>query len=101
MDMKSIVLKTIKENTAQDGTVFGIWVIGYYDGPKSLSVKVVAGKKKKKENGDIWYVAAGFAPRDFDALKPFYQEFLALSKNPPPLPNQEPVDSDAIEEIPF
>lgn len=102
MAFKSVVLKTVDENTANNGTVYGMWIIGYYKDGAPIAVKIVCGEKKTKDDGDIWYAAKGLVPKDFEKLKPVYAEFLALCKNQPPLapapvaPADEPYD-----EVPF
>ena len=103
MAIDSRVLKTVSENTTQDGKVYGIWIIQYFnpDDKKSISVKVVCGKKKIKEDGNIWYVASGLSVRDFATLKPAYTEFAELSKNPPAIPEAVAQTVDEIEEVPF
>ena len=102
MAIDSRVIKTVHENTAQDGTVYGIWIIQYFnpeDG-KSISVKVVCGKKKVKDDGKIWYAAGGLSVKDFATLKPAYPEFAKLSANPPAV-EKAAVTPEIIEETPF
>ena len=103
MAIDSRVIKTISENTAKDGTVFGMWLIQYFDpeAKTSISVKVVCGKKKIKDDGAIWYVAGGLNVRDFATLKPHYAEFAALSANPPAIIAAAPAADAEIEEVPF
>ena len=100
MDFKTVVLKTVSENTARDGNVYGLWIFQYFGDGKSLSVKVGTGDKKIKEDGSIWYSLKGFTPKDFETLKPHYQEFLEFSKNPPAYPMQEQSEPE-IDEVPF
>ena len=103
MDMKTVVLKTISENTSQQGKVYGMWILQYFVDGKSVSVKVVTGEKKIKDDQSIWYVSKGMAPKDFEALKPHYQEFLKFSLNPPAIPAQksEEVPYDELDSVPF
>ena len=100
MAIDSVVLKTIRETTSEAGKVYGMWVMQYHDGEKSIAVKVVCGEKKIKDDGSIWYVAKGMGIRDFETLKPHYPEFAALAKNPPAVKKIEPTVSE-IEEVPF
>lgn len=103
MAIDSRVIKTISENTAKDGTVFGMWVLQYFDKDThaSISVKLVCGKKKIKDDGQIWYVASGMNVKDFANLKPAYAEFAALSANPPAIVAEAPAAADEIIEEPF
>lgn len=103
MAIDSRVIKTISENTAKDGTVFGMWVIQYFDpeARTNISVKVVCGKKKIKDDGSIWYVAGGLNVKDFATLKPAYAEFAKLSANPPAIAAAAADQSDEIDETPF
>lgn len=100
--MKSIVLKTISENPYKE-KVYGMWIIQYFDDSnKHMSVKVICGEKKEKGGGDIWYNAKGMNVKDFQTLKPHYQEFLAFSNNPPAFPTPgETAPSDGAEEVPW
>lgn len=98
MNMKSAVLKTISENTHQtSGKIYGMWIIGYYDGAKPLSVKLVCGEKKVKGEGDVWYVGKGMSVKDFQAFKPHFPEFALLSATPPPFPEAPAPDVAATE----
>lgn len=99
MAIESRVLKTISENT-KDGKTWGTWVIQYYDPEtkKSISVKVVFGEKKVKQEGDIWYVAKGLSVRDFESFRAHYEEFKKLSDSPPAIDNAA---DESIEEVPF
>ena len=95
MDIKSVVLKTISENT-KDGKTWGMWIMGYYIDGKPTSVKVIAGEKKVKQDNELWYVAKGMSVKDFAQLKPHYAEFAALSANQPPLPAPAPAPADEL-----
>ena len=102
MDIKTVLLKVINENTSQDGRIYGMWVLQYFVDNKSVSVKIVCGQKKIKDDGSIWWVAKGMTPKDFAALKPHYAEFAALAANPPaapPEPSKEPEMDET--EVPF
>lgn len=54
MAIDSRVLKTISENS-KDGKTWGMWVIQYFDPAekKSISVKIICGEKKTKDDGSI------------------------------------------------
>jgi hypothetical protein len=94
MAFVSRVIKTISENTAQNGKVYGMWIMQYYDpeAKKNIAVKVVCGEKTTGNDGTPWYVPKGMSVKDFAALKPHYAEFARLSAIPP---------SIEIEEVPF
>lgn len=100
---KMVKLLTINESTDKNDSTkgWGLWVIQYFMNGESKAVKIVCGSWYTKD-GEIRYGAKGMGPKDFDALKPKYAEFLALSKNPPPFPGtpSTPPQED-IEEVPF
>ena len=100
-DIKTVVLKTVSENTTQAGKVSGMWFLQYFVDGKSVSIKVVCGEKKIKDNGEVWYNAKGLSPKDFSALKPVYAEFLALNANPPAMPGAVAQAQDESDEVPF
>mgnify|MGYP001582261449 FL=1 len=100
MNIQSVVLKTISQNTSEAGKVYGMWIMQYHDGQKSISVKLVCGEKKTKDDGSIWYVAKGMGVRDFETLRPHYAEFAALAKNPPAIKAPE-APQENTEEVPF
>lgn len=103
MSIDSRVIKTISENS-KDGKTWGMWIVQYFDpeAKTSISVKVVCGEKKLKDDGSIWYVAKGMGVKDFATLKPAYAEFAKLAENPPAIVDAPPASpSDEIEETPF
>lgn len=97
---KMVKLLTINESTKKDDSTkgWGLWVIQYFMNKESKAVKIVSGDWYTKD-GEVRYTAKGMAPRDFDALKPKYAEFLALAKNPPAYPGE--TAKEEIEEVPF
>ena len=102
MDMKTVVLKTVSENS-KDGKTWGMWFLQYFVDGKSTSIKVVTGEKKVKDDQSILYVAKGFSVKDFAALKPHYPEFAKLSANPPAFPASDaaaPAEPE-LEDVPF
>ncbi len=100
--MKTVLLKTITENPWKE-KIYGMWIIqAFDDSGKSLSVKVIAGEKKVKSGGEVWYVGKGMSPKDFQTLKPHYAEFLEIAKNPPALPVPGGTEKiEGIEEVDF
>lgn len=103
-EYKTVVLKTISETEKRDDSTkgWGQWILQYFVDGKHASVKVVCGDFYHKD-GERRFAAKGMRPADFDALKPHYADFLAFSKNPPPLPGEAPAadKTDDIEEVPF
>ncbi len=98
---KEVVLKTIKENE-QSG--FGLWIIQTFKDGVHARIQVRCGQTwKDKTTGEKRYPIGGMEPADFDALKPFYPEFLTAYKAPPAMPGATPAAAaqDDIEEVPF
>ncbi len=102
--MDSVVLKTLNEHTDKEGKIYGAWIIQYFEGAKSISVKIVVGKKKVKDDGSIWYVASGLNRKDFKLVKEHWAEYVKLSDNPPEPPVAAPPppdDNGDVENVPF
>lgn len=98
-DFKTVLLKTVDENTTNSGKCYGMWVLQYFVDGKHTAIKVVCGEKKVKDGGEVWYNAKGMAPKDFEKLKPAYAEFLAFCKNPPAMPGElaKPATDEEVE----
>lgn len=104
---RELLILSSNESKNKPGSGWKLRVVQYHKDGKSVSVKLETGEYWTGDDGVVRFKAKGLALRDLEALerkgadgKTVYSAVKALMKDPPPIPEEVPIDKPG-DEAPF